>query len=238
MKRTILSLLVICGLLSSGLVPAARSAGGASAGISPAAPQLAATLDRMDVDHHWLPGMTIEWRSGKTLHPATEKGVHTHCSAFVAAACEALGAPMLSPPPQAHLANRQQDWLLGEGRQLGWTEVHAAQAAAVCQSGQSCRGQLQKHELPIPLGPRAHCHDPAGPQVASRAGGRRASNLSGRRPQFSLGTTDPGLWTAGPGRRDTSCTSRRPAARLAASGVSHSARLRWSRWPTARRRQG
>ena len=135
MKRTILSLLVICCLLSSGLVPAARSAGGTSAAISPAAAQLAATLDRMDVDHHWLPGMTIEWRSGKTLHPATEKGVHTHCSAFVAAACEALGAPMLSPPPQAHLANRQQDWLLGEGRQLGWTEVHAAQAQQYANQG-------------------------------------------------------------------------------------------------------
>ena len=96
---------------------------------------LAKYLDDLDVEHHWLLGMTIEWRSGKTLHTATESGVHTHCSAFAAAACAGWGAPILSPPPQANLANRQQAWLVGEGARHGWAEVNVSQAQRLANDG-------------------------------------------------------------------------------------------------------
>src|SRR5262249_62106064 len=50
-------------------------------------------------------------------------GPPTDCSLFVAAACLRLNVPMLAPPPQDFLSNRQQQWLLGEGRKRGWVQL-------------------------------------------------------------------------------------------------------------------
>ncbi len=62
-------------------------------------------------------------------------GRHTHCSAFVAAAAEKLGAYILRPPEhsQVLLANAQYEWLGDEGRAEGWRALPdgaAAQSAA------------------------------------------------------------------------------------------------------------
>jgi len=84
--------------------------------------KLARALDKMEVEKHWLPKLHIgDWKTGE---PDGKKGgPPTHCSLFVSAACYRLKAPMLNPPPQTFLSNRQQQWLQKEGKKLGWVRV-------------------------------------------------------------------------------------------------------------------
>src|SRR5262249_1091858 len=66
----------------------------------------------------WLPGAITEWDTGKpTGQPIKDKGKHTHCSQFAAAACDRLGIYLLHPPEHraTFLASAQQDWLLSKG---------------------------------------------------------------------------------------------------------------------------
>jgi hypothetical protein len=84
--------------------------------------ELAAALDAMDVKNRWLPTRHVSnWKTGE----ADDKkgGPRTHCSLFVSAACWKLHVPMLDPPPQTLLANRQQAWLQKEGKKKGWRQV-------------------------------------------------------------------------------------------------------------------
>jgi hypothetical protein len=98
------------------------AAGGGELPVSPEGKKLARRLDKMEVEKHWLPGEHItDWKTGE---PDGKKGgPPTHCSLFVAAACFRLGVPMLEPPPQTFLSNRQQEWLLKEGKAKGWKQV-------------------------------------------------------------------------------------------------------------------
>jgi hypothetical protein len=117
--------------------PATAAIGGPPASV--AAPRvsregarLAGTLDAMGVDRLWLAGAHVNWRTGvPDGRPVSGKGVHSHCSAFAAAACERLGVYLLRPPAasQVLLANAQYDWLSGEGSARGWTRVASASAA-------------------------------------------------------------------------------------------------------------
>jgi hypothetical protein len=93
--------------------------------ITPAGKQLRAKLDSLKVEDHWQAGEHItNWRTGEA--DDKEGGPRTHCSLFVAAVCWKLELPMLNPPPQTLLANRQQDWLLKEGKEKGWKRVKDA----------------------------------------------------------------------------------------------------------------
>jgi hypothetical protein len=83
--------------------------------------KVAEVLDRMDVKNHWKANIQVYWKTGRPS--GKEKGPRTHCSAFVSAACLKLGVPMLNPPPQTLLANRQQTWLLDEGKKKGWKQI-------------------------------------------------------------------------------------------------------------------
>ena len=90
--------------------------------VTPPGAQLTERFVAMDVEHHWLPGHRLaDWRTGEA---AARKG-STHCSAFLAAACERIGIDMLHPPEhgEAFLATAQTEWLRGEGRAHGWTPV-------------------------------------------------------------------------------------------------------------------
>jgi len=90
--------------------------------VTPGGVQLAERLTAMDVEHHWLPGHRLaDWRTGD---PAPRKG-STHCSAFLAAACERFGIDMLHPPEHSEnfLATAQTEWLRREGPRHGWTPV-------------------------------------------------------------------------------------------------------------------
>jgi hypothetical protein len=92
--------------------------------ITPEGRRLAKTLDQLDVEHLWLSGKSVKWRTGEPLDkPVTVGKSHTHCSAFAAAAAEKLGIYILRPPKHssALLANAQYDWLGGDGRNEGWT---------------------------------------------------------------------------------------------------------------------
>jgi hypothetical protein len=115
--------------------------------VSPAGEWLAAALDKLDVEHHWLRGNEhIAWRSGlplleehgKKLTPLAKD--ETHCSAFAAAAADELGIDLLHPPEHSHvlLANAQYDWLpSAEGRKAGWRAVgDAVDAQRLANAGE------------------------------------------------------------------------------------------------------
>jgi hypothetical protein len=96
------------------------------------AAQLASALDSMEVEQRWIAGAHVDWRSGEPDgKKVSEHGVHSHCSAFVAAASERLGVYILRPPehPQTFLANAQSDWLAEQGEQHGWISVGTADEA-------------------------------------------------------------------------------------------------------------
>ena len=95
-----------------------------AAGIAPAGRALAQKLDAMDVEHHWIAGTHVNWRSGDPDRGTPDK---SHCSVFVAATLERLGIYILRPPDhgQVHLATAQQEWLSSEGGARGWRPVHS-----------------------------------------------------------------------------------------------------------------
>jgi hypothetical protein len=98
--------------------------------------QLERFLDGSGVDHLWLAGWHVDWRTGEV--DRAEPGgpeAKTHCSAFVAAMTERLGAYVLRPPEhrQNLLANAQIRWLRDHGAEQGWRALGSyvdAQAAA------------------------------------------------------------------------------------------------------------
>lgn len=100
------------------------------------AQRLFQVIDGMDVQDHWLAGMSVDWQTGDPDGgPADPEQKHTHCSAFVAAAAQKLGIYILRPPEHSPvlLANAQYDWLEGPGQAQGWSalpDMYAAQAAA------------------------------------------------------------------------------------------------------------
>ncbi len=104
--------------------------------ISPEGRQLKSDLDAMDVEHLWLPKTQLKsWRTGEASNEPLPPGSHTHCSAFVASFCLRHDIPMLFPPPQHLLANRQRDWLLDEGYAAGWRQVSAQDAQRLANRG-------------------------------------------------------------------------------------------------------
>lgn len=95
---------------------------------------LSKTLDSMQVDKKWLPTVeNIDWQTGDVKNsPAhsssagKDKKTHTHCSSFVASACERLGIYILRPPEHSTvmLSNAQYIWLLENGPEKDWTQVY------------------------------------------------------------------------------------------------------------------
>lgn len=109
--------------------------------VTPAGEFLAQTLDRMDVEHHWMRTHNhIAWRTGLQLTASHGKRLiplskdESHCSAFAAAAADNLGVNLLHPPEHSHvlLSNAQYDWLASPaGREAGWHPVADAVTAQV-----------------------------------------------------------------------------------------------------------
>ncbi|MEI9895382.1 MAG: hypothetical protein WDN28_16210 [Chthoniobacter sp.] len=113
----------------------------AAAEITSEGQRLVSVLDAMHVEEHWIAGAIVDWRTGDpTGQAVTDTGKHTHCSQFVAAACEKLGIYILRPPEHSAvlLANAQFDWLPGEGRAGGWAPV----ADGVAAQDLANRGQV------------------------------------------------------------------------------------------------
>jgi hypothetical protein len=105
------------------IVLAVVTAGTRASEITPEGEMLARVLDSMDVERHWLADQTIHWRTG-TPDRSAHRGA-THCSAFVAAACDRMGVYILRPPDHSQilLANAQNAWLHREGARFGWRRV-------------------------------------------------------------------------------------------------------------------
>ncbi|MFO0948326.1 MAG: hypothetical protein U1D30_20790 [Planctomycetota bacterium] len=82
-------------------------------------------FDSLDVEHHWLPGHSIHWRTGRDFPDGPRAA--THCSSFVAAACDGLGVYILRPPQHSQilLANAQHEWLEQKGAENGWQKVRS-----------------------------------------------------------------------------------------------------------------
>ena len=78
------------------IVLAVVTAGTRASEITPAGEMLARVLDSMDVERHWLADQTIHWRTGTPDRRGHQSA--THCSAFVAAACDRMGVYILRPP--------------------------------------------------------------------------------------------------------------------------------------------
>jgi hypothetical protein len=128
--------LVFVLLISSAFV--LRADDGRVTAISREGEALARTLDSLDVEHLWIKGKEVDWKTGKTV---SDKLSYTHCSVFVAAACDRLNVYILRPPEHAEylLANAQQDWLTSdEAKASGWERVASAWDAQILAN----RGRL------------------------------------------------------------------------------------------------
>ena len=123
-----LGLLLLAAALSAGAAWAQPCCGP----ITAEGQRLAAFLDGTGVDHLWLAGWHVDWRSGQT--DRAEPGgpeAKTHCSAFVAAVADRLGVYVLRPPEHSQnlLANAQMGWLAQQARSYGWRPVGGALSA-------------------------------------------------------------------------------------------------------------
>jgi hypothetical protein len=80
----------------------------------------------LNVENLWIAGNHVKWETGEADRPDATSGNHTHCSAFIAAACKKLNLYVLRPPEhkQVLLANAQYDWLSSaEAITDGWKPV-------------------------------------------------------------------------------------------------------------------
>jgi hypothetical protein len=94
--------------------------------------KLAAFLDGTGVDHLWVSGWRVDWRTGEAdrSKPGGPES-HTHCSAFVAAIAERKDIYILRPPEHSQelLASAQMRWLTLLGAQHGWALVSGEKEA-------------------------------------------------------------------------------------------------------------
>ena len=91
--------------------------------ISPAGQRLQEFYLSLGVENAWIAGHHVNWETGEPDMPESKHGNKTHCSAFIAAACERLDIYVLRPPQhgQLLLANAQFDWLNSqESAASGW----------------------------------------------------------------------------------------------------------------------
>jgi len=80
----------------------------------------------MHVEKFWLAGTHVNWLTGEPDLPNATTENTTHCSAFIAAACQKMGIYILRPPEHAQelLANAQYNWLISaKGYAAGWKQI-------------------------------------------------------------------------------------------------------------------
>ena len=162
-------------------------------------------LDGTGVDHLWLPGNRVNWRTGAAIEPwPSGTGAHTHCSAFAGSASMRLGIYLLRPPEhgQTLLANAQMGWLRSaQAVAAGWRLLPGVTAAQVAAShGQLVVGAFENpdpdrpgHIALVRPGPiTASALEQSGPMV-TQAGGHNALAV----PLARGFGNHPGAWAAG-----------------------------------------
>jgi hypothetical protein len=123
--------------------------------ITPDGQRLIATLDGMDVEHHWLANEHVNWKTGRSGHDGELIPGDTHCSAFAAAVSLRLHVYLLRQPEHRslYLASAQGRWLASErGQEEGWVNVDAAEAQRRANLGEFV---VVNYATP---NPRAHGH--------------------------------------------------------------------------------
>jgi len=91
----------------------------------------------LNVENLWIAGNHVNWQTGEADKPEATAGVHTHCSAFVAAACKKAGIYILRPPEhkQELLSNAQFDWLASaQAVNAGWKKIEGNNVYVEAQS--------------------------------------------------------------------------------------------------------
>jgi len=116
--------------------------------------ELARFLDGSGVDHLWVAGRHVDWRTGQVNRKdSAGPDAATHCSAFAAAMAERLHVYLLRPPEhkQSLLANAQMGWLRDDGAAEGWRPLASPVAAQTAAN----RGELvlEAFENPNPHKP-------------------------------------------------------------------------------------
>jgi hypothetical protein len=101
--------------------------------MSAAGSALAARLDALDVENHWLPGQDVSWKTGNPV--SDDKGPASNGGVFVAAVCARLKVAMPEPAPESFLPANQYDWLLNEGPSKGWVQVGDIEAQLLANQG-------------------------------------------------------------------------------------------------------
>ena len=139
LTRCLSRTVVLMALCLAGLTAVARAQAPNTTGVAPVSDEgrvLAARLDASGVDHLWIAGHRINWKTGEAV--AGTAG-HTHCSAFVASFAEGLGIYILRPPQHGQdlLASAQVVWLgSDEARRDGWRKVDGMfQAQSLANQG-------------------------------------------------------------------------------------------------------
>ena len=112
-------------------LPAGARAAPCCGPVSDAGRRLVAFLDGSGVEHLWLPGFRVNWRTGAAVSAWSDRS-GTHCSAFAASAAMRLGVYVLRPPQHTQnlLANAQMGWLRGaDAAAAGWRPLADATEA-------------------------------------------------------------------------------------------------------------
>ena len=95
---------------------------------------LASMLDGLDVEHHWLPGKKVIWKTGIIVSD-DEGGPASNGGAFVAAICSRTKVPMAAATIQNFLPGNQHDWLARDGKVKGWEMVADVEAQLLANQG-------------------------------------------------------------------------------------------------------
>ena len=168
--------------------------------------RLAATLDGMNVESHWLAHEHVNWETGDPDKGADYQGPgnHTHCSAFAAATAKKLGVYLLRPPEhgQVLLANAQAEWLESPaGKRSGWRRVsHMREAQRLANEGNLVLVVFQSANKHVPgdiaiVRPSAkssHALEENGPEII------QAGNQNYTKTNVRIGFQHhPGAWPDG-----------------------------------------
>jgi hypothetical protein len=107
---------------------------GAALPLSREGTALAATLDGLDVEHHWLSAKKVDWKTGNSANDDME-GPASNGGAFVAAVCFRMKVPMPAATAGNLSPGSQHDWLARDGQAKGWLMVADVEAQLLANQG-------------------------------------------------------------------------------------------------------
>jgi hypothetical protein len=91
-------------------------------------------LDSMQVESHWLPHQSVDWKSGVADDPSI-RGPESNGGAFVAAVCNEFKLSLPHSELQDFLPGNQIDWFLNIGKEKGWVKVGEVEAQVLANQG-------------------------------------------------------------------------------------------------------